>query len=43
MFYKAHAEDMAAITTLELKNSSFFDQCDPGMVKWLGNRRSDVS
>jgi 2,5-diketo-D-gluconate reductase A len=36
------AEDMAAITTLDTKTSSFFDHRDPEMVKWLGNRKLDV-
>jgi 2,5-diketo-D-gluconate reductase A len=33
------AEDMAAITPLDTKTSSFFDHRDPAMVKWLGERR----
>jgi 2,5-diketo-D-gluconate reductase A len=32
-------EDMAAITVLDTKTSSFFDHRDPAMVKWLGERR----
>jgi len=36
------AEDMAAITTLDTKTSSFFDHRDPKMVKWLGERKLDV-
>jgi 2,5-diketo-D-gluconate reductase A len=32
-------EDMHAITTLDLKTSSFFDHRDPAMVKWLGERK----
>jgi 2,5-diketo-D-gluconate reductase A len=35
-------EDMAAITTLDTKTSSFFDHRNPEMVKWLGNRELDV-
>ncbi|HKY53020.1 MAG TPA: aldo/keto reductase, partial [Anaerolineales bacterium] len=35
-------EDMAAITTLDTKTSSFFDHRDPQMVKWLGERKLDV-
>ena len=36
------AEDMATITTLDTKTSSFFDHRDPAMVKWLGTRKPDV-
>jgi 2,5-diketo-D-gluconate reductase A len=36
------AEDMAAITTLDTKTSSFFDHRDPERVKWLGERKLDV-
>src|SRR5687768_4456702 len=36
--FELNAEDMAAITTLDTKTSSFFDHRDPEMVKWLGNR-----
>jgi 2,5-diketo-D-gluconate reductase A len=32
-------EDMEAIATLDLKESSFFDHRDPGMVKALGEAR----
>ncbi len=35
-------EDMAIITTLDTKTSSFFDHRNPEMVKWLGNRKLDV-
>jgi len=35
-------EDMAAITTLDTKTSSFFDHRNPEMVKWLGERKLDV-
>ena len=34
--FELSAEDMAAITTLDTKTSSFFDHRDPEMVKWLG-------
>ena len=40
--FELDAEDMAAITTLDTKTSSFFDHRDPEMVKWLGNRKLDV-
>ncbi|WP_224984575.1 aldo/keto reductase [Geomonas agri] len=36
------AEDMAAIATLDRKQSSFFDHRDPAMVKWLGERKLDL-
>lgn len=36
------AEDMAAIATMDLKQSSFFDHRDPAMVKWLGERKLDL-
>ncbi len=32
-------EDMAAIATLDMKTSSFFDHRDPKMVKWLGEAK----
>ena len=40
--FELSAEDMAAITTLDTKTSSFFDHRDPEMVKWLGTRKLDV-
>jgi 2,5-diketo-D-gluconate reductase A len=40
--FKLSAEDMAAITTLDTKTSSFFDHRNPEMVKWLGTRKLDV-
>ena len=40
--FELSAEDMAAITTLDTKTSSFFDHRDPQMVKWLGTRKLDV-
>lgn len=40
--FELSAADMAAITTLDTKTSSFFDHRDPQMVKWLGNRNLDV-
>jgi diketogulonate reductase-like aldo/keto reductase len=36
------AEEVATITTLDTKTSSFFDHRNPEMVKWLGNRKLDV-
>jgi diketogulonate reductase-like aldo/keto reductase len=40
--FELSAEDMAAITTLDTKTSSFFDHRDPAMVKWLGTRKLDI-
>ena len=40
--FELSAEDMTAIATLDTKTSSFFDHRNPEMVKWLGNRKSDV-
>lgn len=40
--FELNAEDMAAITTLDTKTSSFFDHRNPEMVKWLGERKLDV-
>jgi 2,5-diketo-D-gluconate reductase A len=40
--FESSAEDMAAITTLDTKTSSFFDHRNPDMVKWLGTRKLDV-
>src|SRR5512137_228181 len=40
--FELSAEDVAAITTLDTKTSSFFDHRNPDMVKWLGNRKLDI-
>jgi 2,5-diketo-D-gluconate reductase A len=40
--FELNAEDMASITTLDTKTSSFFDHRNPEMVKWLGTRKLDV-
>jgi diketogulonate reductase-like aldo/keto reductase len=40
--FELSAEDVAAVTTLDTKTSSFFDHRDPEMVKWLGNRKLNV-
>jgi 2,5-diketo-D-gluconate reductase A len=40
--FELSTEDMAAITTLDTKTSSFFDHRNPEIVKWLGNRELDV-
>jgi diketogulonate reductase-like aldo/keto reductase len=40
--FELSTEDMAAITTLDTKTTSFFDHRDPEKVKWLGERKLDV-
>lgn len=35
-------EDMAAITTLDMKTSLFFDHRDPAMVKWLAEAKRNT-
>ena len=40
--FELSTEDMAAITALDTKSSSFFDHRDPEMVKWLGTRKLDI-
>ena len=40
--FELSAEDMDAITTLDMKVSSFFDHRDPAMVKWLGTYKIEI-
>ena len=40
--FELSAEDLAAMTTLDTKTSSFFDHRNPDMVKWLGKRKLDI-
>jgi 2,5-diketo-D-gluconate reductase A len=40
--FELSGEDMATITKLDTKTSSFFDHRNPDMVKWLGSRKMDV-
>lgn len=40
--FELSAEDMEAIKTLDTKTSSFFDHCDPAMVKWLGGYKVGI-
>jgi 2,5-diketo-D-gluconate reductase A len=40
--FELSPEDMAAIATLDLKQSSFFDHRDPEIVKALSQRRLDI-
>ncbi len=39
--FELSTEDMEAIGTLDTSASLFFDHRDPGMVKWLGERKLD--
>jgi diketogulonate reductase-like aldo/keto reductase len=36
--FELTADEMALVTTLDTRTSSFFDHRDPKMVKWLGER-----
>jgi 2,5-diketo-D-gluconate reductase A len=40
--FELNADDMAAMTTVDTKTTSFFDHRDPEKVKWLGTRKLDV-
>lgn len=40
--FELSAEDMTAITTLDMKASSFFDHRDPEIIKWMGSRKLDL-
>ena len=40
--FELNAQELAAMTTLDTKTSSFFDHRNPEMVKWLGTRELDV-
>lgn len=40
--FELSSEDLEAIKTLDSNKSAFFDHRDPAMVKWLGERKSDV-
>lgn len=31
-----------SIKPLDTKTSSFFDHCDPEMIKWMGSRKLDI-
>ena len=41
--FELNFEDMEAIKTLDTKTSSFFDHRDPAMVKWLGERKLNLT
>jgi diketogulonate reductase-like aldo/keto reductase len=40
--FKLTSENMDAITTLDMKASSFFDHRDPKMVKWLHSMKRNT-
>ena len=40
--FELSTEDMALITTVDTRTTSFFDHRNPDMVKWLGTRKLDV-
>jgi 2,5-diketo-D-gluconate reductase A len=40
--FELNTDDIAVITTLDTKTSSFFDHRDPEKVKWLGTRQINV-
>jgi 2,5-diketo-D-gluconate reductase A len=40
--FELSLEDMEAISTLDMKKSSFFDHRDPEIVKWMGSRKLDL-
>jgi len=40
--FELSVEDMEAVTTLDMKTSSFFDHRDPEIIKWMGSRKLDL-
>jgi diketogulonate reductase-like aldo/keto reductase len=40
--FELNIEDNEAITTLDMKTSSFFDHRDPEIIKWMGRRKLDI-
>jgi len=40
--FELSPEDHAAIETLDMKTSSFFDHRDPEIIKWMGSRKLDL-
>jgi 2,5-diketo-D-gluconate reductase A len=40
--FELNTEDMAAIASLDMKASSFFDHRDPEIIKWIGSRKLDL-
>jgi diketogulonate reductase-like aldo/keto reductase len=40
--FELSSEDMASITTLDMKTSQFFDHRNPEIIKWMGSRKLDI-
>lgn len=40
--FELSAEDMEAVTTLDMKTSSFLDHRDPEIIRWMGSRKLDL-
>jgi 2,5-diketo-D-gluconate reductase A len=40
--FELSSEHMAAIGTLDMKISQFFDHRDPAIIKWMGSRKLDL-
>jgi 2,5-diketo-D-gluconate reductase A len=40
--FQLSPEDMAAVATLDMKQSQFFDHRDPEMVKWISSASRDT-
>lgn len=40
--FELSPEDLASITTLDIKTSQFFDHRDPEVIKWMGSRKLDI-
>lgn len=40
--FELSSDDMEAITTLDMKTSSFFDHRDPEIIKWMGSRKLEL-
>lgn len=40
--FELSTSDMEAITTLDMKTSSFFDHRDPEIIKWMGSRKLEL-
>lgn len=40
--FELSTSDMEAISTLDMKTSSFFDHRDPEIIKWMGSRKLEL-
>jgi diketogulonate reductase-like aldo/keto reductase len=40
--FELSIEEMEAISTLDMKTTSFFDHRDPEIIKWMGTRKLDI-